>query len=547
MPVRQIRVLASGGRLVIGALLSSLLVTACSGTGPRGTPSISPSGSSDSLSGPSSPSSAGDELGWQRLPEPPLSPRYDALGVYVDGLVLALGGSNATISGGPYRPPQLRDGAALDLSTRTWRPIATAPWAPAESAAHAVVGDRVLLARNGPGAWLAYDSADDTWSSVPAPPVGVPQPTLAVQGQRVFVLDKYVDESPAPVQILDLTTNTWSALPASKHQPAIDDRTVVATHSGLVVMGGDLSPRQAGKHHQPALAEIWDGSHWTRFQSDHAAGLDWHWTGQRVISTYRVTRHDSARGGLHEFRASAFDSATREWDQLPWLPPRKNGLLEETWAIGYGALVLSQGYLYDDSTGESVPIQNPSDWGSRTQVLTDGSVVLFGGARPKHGQATSLVMRLDLTNGAWILPSDHAALMEQPAATHPASTQLPADSMSADELAKASALARQEIASQKATIYSATVTASPGKMLDSNTGHPCTSGRLLHIKLIGSFPHTVTTGHPVTPGKPPPDFTVRAATITADAQTGLACLMGVQTRENGEPKPEPNATVLDIH
>lgn len=172
MAVRQIRVLARGGRLVIGVLLSSLLVTACSGTAPSGTPSISPSGASDSLLGPSSPSSVGDELGWQRLPKPPLSPRYDALGVYVDGLVLVLGGSNTTISGGPYRPPQLRDGAALDLSTRTWRPIATAPWAPAESAAHAVVGDRVLLARNGPGAWLAYDSADDTWSSARAPLAG---------------------------------------------------------------------------------------------------------------------------------------------------------------------------------------------------------------------------------------------------------------------------------------------------------------------------------------------------------------------------------------
>lgn len=119
--------------------------------------------------------------------------------------------------------------------------------------------------------------------------------------------------------------------------------------------------------------------------------------------------------------------------------------------------------------------------------------------------------------------------------------------MSADELAKAAAPARRVIASQKSTVYSATVTVSVGKMLDSNTGHPCTSGRLLHIKLIGSFPHTVTTGHPVTPRKPPPDFTVRAAIITADARTGLACLIGVQTRENGEPKPEPNATVLDIH
>lgn len=142
MAMRQIGVMASLERLVIGFLLSSLLVSACSGRVARDASATSPSGSGDALSGPSSPSSAGDDLGWQRLPEPPLSPRFAALGVYVDGLVLALGGSNATISGGPYRPPQLRDGAALDLSTGTWRPIATAPWAPAESRAHAVVGAR---------------------------------------------------------------------------------------------------------------------------------------------------------------------------------------------------------------------------------------------------------------------------------------------------------------------------------------------------------------------------------------------------------------------
>lgn len=505
------------------------------------------SGASDSLAGSASPTSIGNEPGWQHLPDPPLSPRHDTLGVNIDGVVLALGGSDATTSGGPYRPPELRDGAALDLSTRTWRPIATAPWAPAESAAHIVVGDRVLLARNGRGAWLAYDSSDDTWSSVPAPPMDVPQPTMAVLGQRVFVLDKYVGESPAPVQVLDLATNTWSALPASTHRPAIDDRTVVATDTGLVVMGGDLSPRHAGKDRQPALAEIWDGSRWRRFQSDHAAGLDWHWTGQRVISTYRATKRDSARGGLHEFRASAFDPATGEWEQLPWLPPRQDGLLEETWANGYGPRVLSQGYLYDDRTGESRPIKNPSDWVSRTQVLTDNAIVLFGGARPKDGQEASRVMQLDLTNEAWLLPSDNDSQLRGPAATHQAASQRAGNPVSASELAKAVALAREEIHSQRATISSATVTASSGKMLDANTGHPCTSGRLLNIKLIGSFPHTVTTGHDVRPGESSPDFTVRAVLITADARSGLACLIGVQTGERGQPEPEPNATVLDIN
>ena len=46
----------------------------------------------------------------------------------------------------------------------------------------------------------------------------------------------------------------------------------------------------------------------------------------------------------------------------------------------------------------------------------------------------------------------------------------------------------------------------------------------MKVKLIGSFPHTVTTGHPVKAGESMPDFTVRAMIITADARSGHACL-----------------------
>jgi hypothetical protein len=267
------------------------------------------------------------------------------------------------------------------------------------------VGHRLLLARNGRGPWLAYDSRADTWSRVPAPPVEVPQPTMTDRGHRVFVLDRYAEESPAPVQVLDLATGTWSALPASPYRPAVDGRTLVATDAGLVVMGEDLHPRQAGHDRQPALAEIWDGSRWRRFQSEDAAGRLWHWTGERVISTYRATRRESARGGLHEFRASAFDPASRTWDRLPWLPGHRRGLLEEGWPQADRTRVLSQGYLYDDRTGTSVPVREPSRWGSRTQVLTDDAIVLVGGQRPKPGQELERVMRVDLTAEAWLLPT----------------------------------------------------------------------------------------------------------------------------------------------
>lgn len=94
-----------------------------------------------------------------------------------------------------------------------------------------------------------------------------------------------------------------------------------------------------------------------------------------------------------------------------------------------------------------------------------------------------------------------------------------------------------------AVITDASVTVGYGKMFESNVGYACTSGRLLYIKLIGDFPRIVTTGHPVLPGEPVPDFTVHAVLITADAESGRACLIGVQT---GDVAPAPGAVTLPM-
>lgn len=112
------------------------------------------------------------------------------------------------------------------------------------------------------------------------------------------------------------------------------------------------------------------------------------------------------------------------------------------------------------------------------------------------------------------------------------------------EYAFARELVRSEIRQEGATLTSATVTVSYGTVFDSNIGYPCTSGRLLHIKLIGDFPHIVTGGLAVQPGGRHPDMTVHAVNLTADAKTGRPCLIGVQT---GEVAPAPNAVSLPIN
>lgn len=94
------------------------------------------------------------------------------------------------------------------------------------------------------------------------------------------------------------------------------------------------------------------------------------------------------------------------------------------------------------------------------------------------------------------------------------------------------------MAKDATSITSATATVGTGTETDPNVGPPCTSGTLLHIKLIGTF-NIVTGGFG---GQPTgTSFPVSAVLITADPVSGKACLLGVQT---GSTAPDPGATLL---
>jgi hypothetical protein len=101
------------------------------------------------------------------------------------------------------------------------------------------------------------------------------------------------------------------------------------------------------------------------------------------------------------------------------------------------------------------------------------------------------------------------------------------------------------VAKDAATITSATATIGAGTETETNVGPPCTSGTLLHIKLIGTFP-TISVGLGPTAGAPGAsnDYSVSAVLITADPESGKACLLGVQT---GPTTPDPGAALLFTH
>ena len=104
------------------------------------------------------------------------------------------------------------------------------------------------------------------------------------------------------------------------------------------------------------------------------------------------------------------------------------------------------------------------------------------------------------------------------------------------------AIARAEVTKETATITSATATVGDGTETEANVGPPCTSGKLLHIKLIGTFPKIVVGPMPST-GAPGPsvDYSVTAVLITADPESGKACDLSVRIGSNA---PDPGSTLL---
>ncbi|MGH8891079.1 MAG: hypothetical protein ACRDV3_15125 [Acidothermaceae bacterium] len=115
-------------------------------------------------------------------------------------------------------------------------------------------------------------------------------------------------------------------------------------------------------------------------------------------------------------------------------------------------------------------------------------------------------------------------------------------SLTDHEFNAAVAVARAEAAKYSAAITSATATIGEGTDTDPNAGPPCTSGTLLHIKLIGTFPTISIAG---SAAQPTPSYEpVSAVLITADPQSGKACSLSVQT---GPTTPDVGATTLFTH
>jgi hypothetical protein len=146
---------------------------------------------------------------------------------------------------------------------------------------------------------------------------------------------------------------------------------------------------------------------------------------------------------------------------------------------------------------------------------------------------SALSLRDDPTR---LQPADTGRTPTVPETSETAPTDIDNNALTDHEFAVAVAVARQEVERLGLPITSATATVGEGTVSDSNTGHACVSGTLLHIKLIGDFhkiPHFSMPGQPYEP--------TSAVLLTADPESEQACLIGVST---GEQEPKANSVVL---
>jgi hypothetical protein len=111
-------------------------------------------------------------------------------------------------------------------------------------------------------------------------------------------------------------------------------------------------------------------------------------------------------------------------------------------------------------------------------------------------------------------------------------------------VAKRLVAAELEKAGDGAVLNGAVASVSTERVTQPNTGNSCDSNRLIVVRMRGTFPNMVTSGGPpASKGEAPASAAVSGLLLTADSQSGLVCLLGVET---GDAESPPSAVDLQV-
>ncbi len=254
---------------------------------------------------------------WKAIADGPLSPRQMADAVWTGKEVLVYGGHDLRCEESACYPEPddiRKDAAAYDPARDSWRTIAPIPVRTLFPQS-AVVGDAVYVratprlpedAEPQPASWLTYSIADDEWDEIASPdgevvPIAVGDRLVAAD----VVRDKYT--------LYDAKADSWTALPASPLGPtegqAVGDGSRLYAVSNPPMDSPEIPDRLAVLD----LAT----KQWTRLADSPAkGGGGWRFTGGRLVATY-VSEPEHA--------AASYDPAAKNWSLFPGLPDRPVG------------------------------------------------------------------------------------------------------------------------------------------------------------------------------------------------------------------------------
>ena len=332
--------------------------------------------------------------GWQRAPAPPLQPRESAIGLWTGSEALIIGGSaaapcpsNASCDA-PDEPP-LRDGAAFDPRTRTWRRLARAPVG-FEFAQGAVVGRTAYLSIPGspvrpraPRAFLGYRFDRDRWRRMPRPPLR--DFTLLAAGDRL-VASRSGGGAGSPGVVFDARTRRWSELPPAP-LPRSWGRVMAWDGQSLVLFVPAPDSRTA---HRPPVARAaafdFATGQWRRLPdpADILVNATWLRAGSRLISpTLGTSNGGEVNGWGADYRnGGILDVSAGTWAPLPAEPGGNAfgiGVLTATTAHYFGV----DGWVLDATTDRwlRVPRRRHRADSGATVVNAGRDLLVFGGAR----------------------------------------------------------------------------------------------------------------------------------------------------------------------
>jgi len=351
---------------------------------------------------------AGREGGWEVLPEAPLSARHGAHAFSTGELVLVMGGTDTdpcppNADCVPPERPALRDGAAFDAASGTWRRIAEAP-VPLGNLTGAVLGDTLNLWVRGneftPGevpAFLAYNVAEDRWEELPSPPTPEADLLRLVATDAAIVAYLGTQERRVvPDLLYDPASRTWRELPQDPLAASFD-RAMVWTGHELILLAPEDVPQPGSKG--PALyrAAAFDPSSrtWRRLPDSEVTAYDpsWFWAGGAVVN---ATLGTSDGGEVNAWGRSyphggVFDLVAERWSPLPH-PPSQPAPYSRLSLGGVDAVVSLQGWVLYVPTGKWAPLPRPEGAAHEGEagVWAGDRVFVWGGARWDGDEATLL-------------------------------------------------------------------------------------------------------------------------------------------------------------